>query len=460
MALRYSKYIPAISVTGDLIILNTLFVAGFMYLIPVAAPVSAKYVLFYLYLNFIYLFLVLTFRAYLFRRHSHKKEIFVTTLKISIFYFFLFLLFFQLITLPAYYPRAYIKYIFPLFLFLLLVWKFTLYYGFLFYRKLGYGFRNVLIFGNSDKTRQLFNYLNENKWHGFNCLGLIGSKTNESSKIVGTWNDFQHLIDEKNVDEVFIDTQAIPEDWKDEVLRIIAGFPLKVHIIPSLGNFALKRAELVHLGDLEIIEIQPGPLSAWYNQLVKRLVDIFLSVLVIASILSWLSLILFLIDLFGYRRGIFFLQRRTSMQGNPFTCIKFRSMVINDEADKIMARKNDERVTKVGRFLRKTSIDELPQFFNVLAGQMSVVGPRPHMLKHTEEYRKRIKNFMIRHTVKPGITGQAQVNGYRGAIKTMADLEGRLREDVKYIENWTLWLDFKIMLLTIWVLLVGQEQAY
>jgi lipopolysaccharide/colanic/teichoic acid biosynthesis glycosyltransferase len=190
------------------------------------------------------------------------------------------------------------------------------------------------------------------------------------------------------------------------------------------------------------------------------MIDIFISILIIVTILSWLGLILFLIDLFGERKGIFFLQKRTSMQGHPFTCIKFRSMKINDDADKKMASPNDSRVTKVGRFLRKTSIDELPQFFNVLAGQMSVVGPRPHMLKHTDEYRKRIKNFMIRHTVKPGITGQAQVNGFRGAIKTIDDLEGRLREDVKYIENWTLWLDFKIMLLTIWVLIIGQKQAY
>ena len=135
-------------------------------------------------------------------------------------------------------------------------------------------------------------------------------------------------------------------------------------------------------------------------------------------------------------------------------------MKINGDADQKMACKNDERITKVGRFLRKTSIDELPQFFNVFAGQMSVVGPRPHMLKHTDEYRKRIKNFMIRHTVKPGITGQAQVNGYRGEIKKTADLERRLREDVKYIENWTLWLDLKIMLLTIWVLIKGQPLAY
>lgn len=460
MALRYSKYIPILSITGDLIILNTLFIAGFLYLKTNINPFAAQYILFYFYLNFTYIFLFIIFRAYLFKRHAHKKEIFITTLKISIFFFFLFLLFFQVISLPAYYPRETIKFIFPLFFVLILLWKYTLYYSFLFYRKLGYNFRNILILGNSGQSQQLYNYFKQNPWHGFRCHGIIDSNKINDSGIAGTWNDFPGLIEKLNIDEVFINTEAIPAEIKNDVFKKLAEFPLKVHIIPSMGNFALKRAELVQLGDLTVIEIQPGPLSAWYNQLVKRVADILLSTLVIVTLLSWLSLILFLIDILGERKGIFFLQKRTSLRGHPFTCIKYRSMKINGAADEKMASRDDSRVTKVGRFLRKTSIDELPQFFNVFLGQMSVVGPRPHMLKHTREYRKRVKNFMIRHTVKPGITGQAQVNGYRGEIKQPADLEGRLKEDIKYIENWTLWLDFKIMLLTLWVLIKGQEQAY
>ena len=460
MALRYSKYIPIISITGDLILLNILFVSGFLLLTTYPNPFAAKYLLFYLHLNFTYLFLVILFKAFLFKRHSHKKEIFVTTLKISIFFFFLFLLFFQFTSLPAYYPRSYIKYIFPLFLVLLLGWKYTLYFSFLFYRKMGYNYRNVLIFGNSEQSKQLYNYLKENRWHGFKCHGIIDSVKNESLKITGTWENFSDLLTELNIDEVFIDTEAIPVEIKNDIFKKLAEFPLKVHIIPSMGNFALKRAELVQLGNLTVIEIQPGPLSTWYNQLMKRVTDILLSSLVIVTILSWLSLLIFLIDLLGERKGIFFRQKRTSLHGHPFTCIKYRSMKINGDADEKMACRDDDRVTKIGRFLRKTSIDELPQFYNVFMGQMTVVGPRPHMLKHTKEYRKRVKNFMIRHTIKPGITGQAQVNGYRGEIKQPADLEGRLREDVKYIENWTLWLDFKIMLLTLWVLVKGQKQAY
>ena len=135
-------------------------------------------------------------------------------------------------------------------------------------------------------------------------------------------------------------------------------------------------------------------------------------------------------------------------------------MKINNQADYRKASEQDERVTVIGKFLRKTSIDELPQFINVFLGQMSVIGPRPHMLKHTDEYRQIVKHFMLRHTVKPGITGLAQINGYRGEIKKPEDIKHRVELDVQYIENWSFALDLKILLLTFWVLLKGQKEAY
>ena len=198
----------------------------------------------------------------------------------------------------------------------------------------------------------------------------------------------------------------------------------------------------------------------WYNQLIKRLFDIVFSGLVIIFMLSWMCVILYIIDLLGDRKGIFFTQKRTSLLNQEFTCIKFRSMRINREAHTQMTVQNDSRVTKVGRFLRRTSLDELPQFFNVFIGQMSAIGPRPHMLVHTEQFKNLIDNFMTRHTVKPGITGWAQINGYRGEIRQLEDLQQRLNYDLKYIENWSFLLDMKIVVKTIWVLIKGQEQAY
>jgi putative colanic acid biosysnthesis UDP-glucose lipid carrier transferase len=460
MAQRHSKYIPLISLTGDFLILNLLFIAGFWWHTGHENAFSAPYVLFYGYLNLAFFILLIVFGAYRFSRHINKKEIFVTYLKITVFFFFLFLLFFQLLPLPKYYPRDFIKILFPLFFILLLAWKYTVYYAFLIYRTKGYNYRNVLILGHTQTSRKLFNHLKISRWHGYRCMGFVDKQTNPEASVIGTWSGLRQIIEAHEIDELFIDMSAIPEKQKTEVLETIAEFPLKVHLIPTMGAFALKRAELIQMGEIPVIEIQSGALSLWYNQLLKRFFDIIFSGLVILGVLSWLSLILYLIDLLGDREGVFFRQKRTSIHGHPFTCIKYRSMHINGEADKKMATQNDKRVTPTGRFLRKTSLDELPQLFNVFLGQMSVVGPRPHMLLHTEQYRKKIKNFMIRHTVKPGITGLAQVNGYRGEIQHPSDLKQRLMYDTRYIENWSFILDLKIMLLTLWVLIKGQKQAY
>lgn len=460
MAQRYSKYIPLISLTGDFILLNLLFITGFCWNVDYPAPFSAVYILFYGYMNIVYFILLFVFGAYRFNRHVQKKAIFVTYLKIIVFYFFLFLLFFQLSPLPQYYPRDFIKILFPLFFVSLLFWKYSVYFTFFYYRKLGYNYRNILILGHTKSSKQLFGYFKINLWHGYRCIGFVDDEIDLKSSVIGTWANLGYLITNHQIDEVFIDMAAMPEKNKTGILEKIAEFPLKVHIIPTMGAFALKRAELIQMGDIPVIEIQSGALSLWQNQLLKRSFDIMFSGVIIVTVLSWLSLILYIINILGDRKGLFFLQKRTSIYGRPFTCIKYRSMHINSEADSKMTNKNDERVTKTGRFLRKTSLDELPQFLNVFVGQMSVVGPRPHMLLHTEEYRKRVKNFMVRHTVKPGITGLAQINGFRGEIKQPSDLKQRLMFDTRYIENWSFVLDLKIMLLTVWVLIKGQKEAY
>jgi len=157
---------------------------------------------------------------------------------------------------------------------------------------------------------------------------------------------------------------------------------------------------------------------------------------------------------------VFFIQERSGENGRTFGCIKFRSMRVNDEADRVQATKNDPRKTRFGSFLRKSSIDELPQFINVLKGDMSIVGPRPHMLQHTELYSKLVNKYMVRHLIKPGITGWAQVTGYRGETHELSQMEGRVRRDIWYLENWSLLLDIRIMLLTVWNALKRDENAY
>ena len=196
------------------------------------------------------------------------------------------------------------------------------------------------------------------------------------------------------------------------------------------------------------------------NRFIKRLFDLGFSMLIFIFILWWfIPLIAFIIK-FTSKGPIFFVQKRSGIKNKSFQVIKFRTMYVNGDAHYKQATKDDQRITPIGKFLRKTNLDEMPQFFNVFLGQMSVIGPRPHMLKHTEKYSKIIDKFMVRHLVKPGITGWAQVNGYRGETKDVTDMEGRVRADVWYIENWSFGLDVKIVIMTIVNMIRGEKNAF
>jgi putative colanic acid biosynthesis UDP-glucose lipid carrier transferase len=196
------------------------------------------------------------------------------------------------------------------------------------------------------------------------------------------------------------------------------------------------------------------------DRVVKRLFDIAFSLFVIVFIFSWLYPILALLIKLESPGPVIFKQERSGRNNVQFYCYKFRSMRVNDECHLKQASKNDCRITRIGRILRKTSLDELPQFFNVLLGNMSVVGPRPHMLKHTEHYREVVDQYMVRHYMKPGITGWAQVNGYRGETIELGLMEKRVEHDIWYMENWSALLDIKIVMLTVLNVIKGEKNAY
>jgi putative colanic acid biosynthesis UDP-glucose lipid carrier transferase len=198
--------------------------------------------------------------------------------------------------------------------------------------------------------------------------------------------------------------------------------------------------------DLPLLTLRPHPLAIVSNLIQKRLFDIIFSTVVIVGILSWLTPILAILIALESKGSIFFKQLRSGKSNKPFWCIKFRTLRVNLDSDKVQVSKNDIRITRIGKFLRKSNIDELPQFFNVLIGDMSVVGPRPHMLKHTVEFNDLEEDYMVRHFVKPGITGLAQINGYRGEISHPDLLKKRLEKDLNYIENWSMLLDLNIII--------------
>lgn len=236
---------------------------------------------------------------------------------------------------------------------------------------------------------------------------------------------------------------------------------VRVKFIPDIIGTLHANYHVEYMDAIPVISMRPDPLSQHISNLVlKRAFDILFSFLVIVFILSWLTALLYILIKLDSRGPVFFAQKRSGRDNRPFVCYKFRSMRVNDACDRVQASRHDPRVTRLGAFLRKTNLDEMPQFFNVFMGQMSVVGPRPHMLKHTEEYRALIRKYMVRQFLQPGITGWAQVNGFRGETRDTEMMVKRVEHDIYYMENWSWRLDMKIIFMTVGMVFRGDKNAY
>ena len=268
------------------------------------------------------------------------------------------------------------------------------------------------------------------------------------------------LASVQKIHELFICVN--PQMFQDVrgLFKLADEYCLRIKFVPDILGLYPDNSVVQNVHQFQAISLRDEPLEDQDNRFAKRFFDVFFSLLVIIFILSWLYPIIGLIIKLQSPGPIIFKQLRSGENNEPFWCYKFRSMRVNSDSDKIQATKHDKRVTKFGQFIRKTSLDELPQFFNVLMGQMSVVGPRPHMLNHTKEYNAITENFMVRHFVKPGITGLAQIRGLRGEITDMKYIQERINMDIEYLENWNLIADIKICFLTFYFIVKGDENAF
>lgn len=284
--------------------------------------------------------------------------------------------------------------------------------------------------------------------------------TNEKGKYLGDVQCLFKDLENGKIDNIVLCDDSIDEEIYNQIVQIAEQKMIRMYIVPDFKYINMGNHSMDVIQGVPFLKLMPEPLTNSENQFFKRLFDIVFSLFVIIFILSWLIPIVALIIKLESKGSVFFLQKRSGIKNEPFNCIKFRSMALNKQSDHQMAKKGDSRVTKFGKFIRKTSIDELPQFINVLIGNMSVVGPRPHMLSQTNQYSKITKKYMLRHIVKPGITGWAQVMGSRGEIFSDKDMEKRVEKDIWYIQNWSFFLDLKIVFLTFYNILKGDEQAY
>ena len=235
---------------------------------------------------------------------------------------------------------------------------------------------------------------------------------------------------------------------------------IRFRFVPDLGVFMNQKIHIDFVKEIPVLNLRREPLEDVGNRIKKRFFDVMVSSFVMIFILSWLVPLIALLIKLESKGPVFFIQARTGKDMKPFLCFKFRSMYINKHANELQAKRNDERITRIGKILRKTSLDEFPQFFNVFQGQMSIVGPRPHMLKHTEQYSHLVGQYMVRQFLKPGITGWAQVNGLRGETKTLGQMKKRVEFDLWYMENWNIYLDLRIVFMTVYNMLKGEKNVY
>jgi putative colanic acid biosynthesis UDP-glucose lipid carrier transferase len=278
--------------------------------------------------------------------------------------------------------------------------------------------------------------------------------------IKGSVKDIFDYAINNNIKEIY--STLLPDDNKNvqELMTMADKHFLRIKFVPDFTNMLRSTYHINYLSQFPVISLRDEPLEDTRNQLFKRAFDILFSVFALVFVVSWLYPILAILIKLSSRGPVIFKQLRSGQDNKPFWCYKFRTMQVNTQSDSAQASKNDARVTWIGNIMRKTSLDELPQFFNVLTGDMSVVGPRPHMLMHTEQYSAIISKFMVRHFVKPGITGWAQINGLRGGTETNDLMEKRVEHDIWYMEHWSIWLDVKVIFRTVFNVFKGEEHAY
>ncbi|MDO5572190.1 MAG: undecaprenyl-phosphate glucose phosphotransferase [Bacteroidales bacterium] len=447
----YGKFINKLVVLGEFFIINILF---FLLLIfPLGEDgniIFNKKEELLILLNLSYLpTLFFQLRKFHEKRIISVLSILINSFKVSAIFFIssiLMFVFFDFADLSKNYIIGY----FVLYYFVLTGWWMLTVALLRLYRKKGKNFKNVVIVGNSKNAFSLALELSSVKSYGYRVLGYFAkerlSDKNEFS-FLGSESEIVPFLKSHKVDELYC---CLNDEYSDKINKLIEyceNHFVRFFLIPPGEKTVLKNMKIDMVGSLPVLATRKEPLNNSLSKIIKRSFDIIFSIIVILLSPLWLIPISIAVKL-SSRGPVFFKQERTGIDGRNFYCYKFRSMYVNDLADVLPATKDDPRKTKIGDFLRKTSLDELPQFFNVLKGDMSVVGPRPHMIKQTEAYADVINKYRVRLYIKPGITGWAQINGYRGETKEKWQMEKRVEYDLWYLENWSFPLDMKIILKT------------
>lgn len=441
---RYSKYLRPITITFDLIVL----VIFGVWLLPDSFQVTY----FYFYLAFSWIVISITTKFYQVYRFTKLIQIAQKTIK----QYFLFAL--NIFALNGLFSLTKEYNVVGYYLLgtaiVIVLAKYLIFYLLKLFRKYYKGnIRRIVIVGHDDLTENFIKFVTGNDDYGYKLF--------ESFSLMNTSpEDVIAFCIENDIDEIYLSLEktttkqvSVFIDYVDNNLKLLK-------FLPSQKDLLSSNLKVDYYGVIPVMASRTTPLNDPLNYFIKRVFDIVFSSLVIIFIMSWLTPLIAILIRLESKGPIFFKQKRNGLDYEEFNCYKFRSMFVNEKADIDEAVKNDPRITKVGAFIRRTSIDEMPQFFNVFVGTMSVVGPRPHMLNFTEKYAVKVNKFKARHFIKPGITGMAQTHGYRGEIENDTDIINRIKYDIFYMESWSLLLDLKIIYLTIKNAIKGEKKAY
>lgn len=460
---RHSYFIQWFIGMGDLIVLNLMFFVVYNLLGPAYAgaitPAMREVILL---LNFCYFF-----SLYFVPMQLHHAIVFVDKIvqraflmiTLFIFFFATCLTFLNISDLLATFLIVY--YLSTVIMFSL--WRVFVRMCLKAYRKKGLNAKQVVIVGAGKNGMEIYKVMKNDLTYGFKIMGFFDDNValkHILPNYLGLTNEVESYVLAHDVDEIYY---TLPGTQDEKLLRLLNFSEknmIRFYIVPEFYRNVKKSLVMDVMEYIPLLSVRREPLQAAYNRFLKRSFDIVFSLIVLIFIYPVLYIIAGSLIKLSSKGPVIFKQRRTGLYGHEFECYKFRTMRVNEEADEKQAEKHDPRTTKIGTFLRRTNLDEFPQFFNVLKGDMSVVGPRPHMLKHTELYSAIIDKYMVRHLAKPGLTGWAQVTGYRGETKTLEQMEGRVKRDVWYIENWSFFLDLKIIVVTVINMFRGEKNAY
>ena len=448
---RYSKYIRPISIAFDLIVISAL----------------SSYFLRELNLNMIYylsyqalgwLIIALSVMFYNVYRFTTPVEIITKLVKQFIIFLLVVITFFPFAKKALFSGKA-IAILMVVSFILIVAFKYFLFFYLKKYRiSTKNNYRNAVIIGYTTEAIRLKEVFDHRQDYGYRFQGFFSDKK-QNPEIKGKIEDLKKFVLENKTDEIYCSLNEISNEKLKDLVEFSDENRKSIKFIPDTKEIFSKNLKIDYYELFPVLSLQKTQLHDPFIKGIKRVFDILFSLFIIVFLLSWIIPIVALFIKLESKGPVFFRQGRPGLDENEFFCYKFRSMRVNVTTEKEASR-NDPRVTKMGRFMRKTSIDELPQFFNVLLGDMSVVGPRPHLWSQNKSYANKIKKYMVRHYVKPGITGLAQVKGFRGEIETDEDMINRIKFDVFYIENWSLIMDFKIIIQTVINIFKGEEKAY